>query len=91
MKYLPDPTDKQIKAFQKKVSQIRDCHMWVGSTMPSSDRGAVFLNGGQYSAPRVAYLIYKGIDPVGYNVLHTCKNSACVNPDHLYLSDKVGR
>lgn len=34
---------------------------------------------------RLAWLIYRGEIPSGLHVLHTCDNTKCCNPEHLFL------
>lgn len=43
------------------------------------------ISGRIKTAHRMAWILYRGTIPKGVNVLHTCDDSICVNPDHLYL------
>lgn len=62
------------------------CWLWLATAYayPSGDRPYLVVEGRKTLANRFAYRMYKG--PTGSAwVLHTCHNSFCVNPDHLYL------
>jgi DNA-binding XRE family transcriptional regulator len=71
----------------KFIVHENGCWIWT-STISTSARGAYgsFKRDGiECKAHRVSYELYKGPIPTGLNVLHSCDESICVNPDHLFL------
>jgi hypothetical protein len=63
------------------------CWPWLGP-LDSSGVGRVVLWKGTppVSARRMSYEIHIGPIPIGKPVLLSCKNAACVNPAHMYIS-----
>ena len=64
------------------VIQENGCWDWTGT---KHERGYGRLRVGQINAPahRVVYERARGTIPAGLVLDHLCRNTSCVNPDHL--------
>jgi hypothetical protein len=78
--------------FMAKVSPApTGCWLWTGRPM-SAGYGHFHLGGhrGQMLlAHRVSWMLHRGPIPHGLCVLHRCDVPLCVNPDHLFLGDRL--
>lgn len=69
--------------FWSKVNKIEGgCWEWLGN---KNDKGYGFFTYERKTRPahRVAYEWAKGVIPKGLELDHLCRNTSCVNPDHL--------
>lgn len=84
MKYgrsIPDLTTEDVERFWTNVDRSGECWEWTGERGRSYGRFA--LNGAQYSAHRVSWMIETGVEPRGEVLDHLCSNPGCVRPAHL--------
>ena len=58
------------------------CWLWTGYT-DKNGYGRIKAGDGPQWAHRVAYRLYKGPIPEGFEIDHTCSIPLCVNPQHL--------
>lgn len=74
-----------IERFLAKIDASGDCWQWTAGV--SGGRYGSFLRpdlgGKAQKAHRVAWELLVGPIPDGLQIDHLCKNTLCVNPDHL--------
>ena len=59
----------------------RGCWIWQGAIL--NGYGTFSVNGKMTRAHRASYTEYIGEIPEGLVIDHLCRNTRCVNPDHL--------
>lgn len=81
---------KHILRFMNKVEITKTCWIWKGAKRKGRERkgrycfyGAFGYLGKSLSAHVVSYLIFKGKIKQGLEIDHLCRNTLCVNPNHL--------
>jgi hypothetical protein len=69
--------------FRQKIRRSDSgCWLWTGSKDPLG-YGQLQVNGRLEKSYRFAYMTWVGAIPPGFDIDHLCRNSSCVNPDHL--------
>ncbi len=71
----------KVRVETKSVKTALGCWQWSGEQ--SGKTLQVDVDGKVYSLLRLVYSEYVGVIPEGFNVVRTCENGLCVNPDHL--------
>ena len=76
--------NKDLVRFESYLTKSDTCWLWKGGK-DIKGYGIFFYNGKASFAHRISLLLYnkiKNFTP-GLQVLHSCRNKDCVNPDHL--------
>ena len=77
-------TQEQLDRFMSFVKKENSCWNWTGNKDKDGYGIFTFLRKNR-RAHRVSYWAFNGDKPDKMTVHHKCKNTSCVNPEHLEL------
>lgn len=79
-------TEDLLKRFYEKtkLDEATGCLLWTG-TKNKTGYGYMSINGCQFRAHRISYLIHHGQIPSGMCVLHSCDTPSCVSKNHVSI------
>lgn len=83
-------SDKDIKRFESYLNKTDSCWLWKGGK-DIKGYGIFFYKGRTTFAHRVSLLLYNKVKELtpGLVVRHSCRNTSCVNPNHLSEGTKI--
>lgn len=64
------------------IDKTSDCWRWTGR-LDTGGYARISIAGTMTAVHRITYELVHGPIPVGLEIDHLCRNTGCVNPDHL--------
>jgi hypothetical protein len=78
-------TPHTVESLMARTTKRGPCRIWQGATNSTNGYGVSVYKGKQTTVHRIVYLLVHGYLDDNKDVHHTCRNRACINPDHLVL------
>jgi hypothetical protein len=78
---MPRPPRPLHTRFAEHVEWTPTCWIWKG--VREGGYGGIYDRKQRYQAHRISYMLHVGPIPEGLVIDHLCRNTRCVNPDHL--------
>lgn len=75
--------DIDVSYFLSRISIVNDCWIWSGGI--SSSGYGLYAKGIRRYAHRISYCIFNGEISDRKVIDHLCRNTKCVNPEHIRL------
>lgn len=82
---MPQMSKLDIDRFWSHVDRGETSRCWNWLFHGSVERPRFHVSGVSFIASRLSYYLATGNDPKAQLVCHTCDNSCCCNPTHLFL------
>lgn len=67
----------------REFDPVTGCWLWT-KARGKKGYGQIWVDGKTARVSRVAFVVFKGAIPDGLDVLHSCDNPPCFNPEHLF-------
>ena len=90
LKIRPKPSDQQYDFWtcNRLLSRSADdaatgCRVWNGRINKPGGYGRIGYRYRQWRAHRLIYHLLVGDVPAGMELMHSCDNPLCINPNHL--------
>jgi len=79
--YVREPLQDRLERYSVAIP-FAGCIVWTGA-VDKLGYGRIGMQGKSKLAHRISYQHYVGEIPVGLELDHLCRNTSCINPNHL--------